>query len=95
MHNLLINIKKGFLSPLDSKMHSEAKLHILAKLIDCEQLKNVIVKNLISNIPEFGKNFDWNVGSILQHLKVEMIIDILRMNKDIRLFNSIFSPTTM
>lgn len=89
MQNLLINIKDGILLPLNSQMYSEAELRILAKFIDLEPLKNIIIKNLISNIPEFGRNFDWNIGSILQHLETEAVISVLRVNTDNRLFNSI------
>lgn len=89
MKNVLKKLKDNDFIILDQQIFSEADLRTLASLLNLEQSKSIIVSNLISQLPAHGKNFDWNTGSILQHIDTSIIIDILRENTDSQLFNSI------
>ncbi len=89
MEKVFKEIKKGNLAILDSQVYSETDLRVLAGIIDTDSSKSLIVRDLVLNIPLYGRNLDWNVGSILQHLEAELIIDTLQGSKDVRLFNSI------
>lgn len=87
---IMKSLKDGAPEVLDSRVFSEAELRLLAEAIDFEaSLKSEIVKNLISSIPSHGRNFDWNVGSIIQHLDVSLVIEALQSSHDVRLYNSI------
>jgi len=89
MENVFNKIKNGDLAILDSQVYSEKDLRVLAGIIGSDLSKSLLVRDLILNIPMCGRNFDWNVGSVLQHLEAELVIDTLRENKDVRLVNSI------
>jgi hypothetical protein len=89
MEQVFDAIKNKNLTELDFRVISEQDLRFLAKLISGDSEKAQIVKELIVNIPEYGRNFDWNIGSIFQHLEAGLIVDVLKSNKDTRLINSI------
>jgi HEAT repeat protein len=89
MKNFFKKIQAGGLEVLDKQVFSEVDLAILADLINQEPDRQGLVHGLVNSIPKFGKNFDWNVGSILRHIEVQLIINILSDGFDERLFNSI------
>jgi HEAT repeat protein len=74
---------------LDQRIFSEADLSALAGLINRGSAGSEIIQNLINKIPKFGHNFDWNVGSILQHTDGQYTVNVLRAQTDIKLFDSI------
>jgi HEAT repeat protein len=89
MKNILKKLKSNDLVVLDQQVFSEIELRTLANLLNFEESKSIVVRNLVSQLPVRGRNFDWNVGSILQHIEVSVIIDVLKKNTDPKLFNSI------
>lgn len=82
-------IQNGVISVLDSRVFSEAELRSLADIINGDSSKSLLVRNFILQISKFGRNFDWNVGSILQHIDPELIIAALQEKHDSGIFNSI------
>ncbi|MEK7525685.1 MAG: HEAT repeat domain-containing protein [Patescibacteria group bacterium] len=88
MKEVLNSIKDGDFSILDSKVYSEDQLRKLAEQIKGHSAWFAMVKEVILNIPNFGRNFDWNTGSILQHLGADVVVDVLRTNSEI-LLNSV------
>jgi len=89
MDKIFKGIKQGNLDIMDSRAFSEKELKQLSELINNDDGKIDIVRALILGIPEHNRNYDWNVGSTVQHLDVELIIGILGQNSDDRLLNSI------
>lgn len=89
MDKIFKKIKLNNYDALDLWVFSEHDLAILAGLIRKDKGKPGIVQDLILKIPEHSRNYDWNVGSIIQHLDVELVIDVLRSDKNDRLLNSI------
>lgn len=72
-------------------IYSEEQLKDFALKIKAEE-KNLseFVINLIDFIPERNRNYDWNVGSILQYFDAELIIDAIKKIDNLpRLHNSI------
>jgi len=64
--------------PLAQKILTEEELKYLAKLINKSRQQQQLIFNLIKIIPNLNRNYDWNIGSILQHLDVNFIIDTLK-----------------
>lgn len=89
MKTVLKKLKDNDLVILDQQIFSERDLRTLANLLSLEQQEPIIIRNLISQYPAHGKNFDWNMGSILQHIEVSIIIDVLSENTNLQLYNSI------
>lgn len=52
---------------LDSCILSESDLAIISEIIKKKRNSHKYLLDLVALIPEFSKNFDWNMGSILQH----------------------------
>lgn len=89
MKQIFRQIKSREYKTLSSHIFSETDLKILGELINSNPNRNAIVKNLINELPKFNRNFDWNVGSIIQHVNVEVIIKTLNTLKNPNLYNSI------
>lgn len=89
MNEIFKKLKRGEFDVLESKIFSESDLNVLSGYLkeDSDELK--IVKQLITQIPQYNRNYDWNAGSIIQHLDIEIIINVLRSNTDKSLLNSI------
>lgn len=84
-------LKHDDFSLLSEKIYSEENLKKLSNLVNLSRFTNnyKLVKNLIVNIPLYNRNYDWNVGSILQHLDIDLIIDSLKRIDTHNLYNSI------
>lgn len=89
MRQIFSEVKRGKLGLLNLQVFSEKDLRIIANSINRDPRKAQIIKELITSIPKFGRKFDWNVGSILQHLEPRLIIEVLEQNEDVELMNSI------
>ncbi len=89
MKDIFFEIKKGNVESLNSQIICEHDLRTIANYIKKDHRKHYIIENLIMNIPKFGRKFDWNVGSILQHLGASLVINVLRQSNDSGLINSI------
>ncbi|OHA47557.1 MAG: hypothetical protein A2541_02190 [Candidatus Taylorbacteria bacterium RIFOXYD2_FULL_36_9] len=77
---------------LSKKIFSERELLKIAKIISEEkdESKKVIIFNLIDKISSYGKEYGWNVASILQHINSDLVITIFKNIQNIpRLYNSI------
>ena len=79
---IFVGIVKGETNLLERKIFSEIDLRSIARLIDKIKDQDRVVYNLIHDIPKRNKNYDWNVGSILQHLSVDLVIDFLNIIKN-------------
>ncbi len=87
--SLLINESYDF---LDKKIFAENELLKISSVIlnenGCNQ--KIIISNLIDKISSYGKNYDWNVASILQHLPADLVVGIFKEIQNIpRFHNSI------
>jgi ubiE/COQ5 methyltransferase family. len=89
MEKIYKSIKSGNVTPLEKRVFSEFDLRELGKHIQADAGKDKIIANFINHIPESNRFFDWNIGSVLQHLDVQIIIKILSGEFDQRLYNSI------
>jgi len=89
MKKIFNEIKIGNNKVLDKSIYSEDDLSVIGCLINEEIDQINIIQNLITQIPMYGKNYDWNVGSILQHVNVKHIIELLKSINDPHLYNSI------
>ena len=77
---------------LNKIIFCEKELLRIARLIlkEKEDVKRIIIYNLINRIPSYGKNYDWNVASILQHIPPDLAINIFKNVQNIPSFyNSI------
>lgn len=87
---ILDEMIKGNRVILTGHIYPEVELKWLA-----EELKNIrnrdeIIFDLINDIPNLNRNYDWNVGSILQHFKVDIVINsIIELKSPERFYNSI------
>lgn len=82
-------IIKGDFSVLAQDIFTESDLKIIAKIVQNRNKDSLLVFNLITSIPLHGREYDWNIGSILQHFDAQSIIDVLERVQDVRLHNSI------
>lgn len=94
--NDLINKDQNFenfvdnISMLDSTILSEKFLEGISSSIKHSKHIPTYLFDLISSIPDYGNNFDWNIGSILQHFNPEDIIDAIRKIENLpKFYNSI------
>ena len=53
---------------LDDQELPETKLKKIAQLIPLNKEGDKIIYSFLEKIPNYGKNYDWNVGSIFQHI---------------------------
>jgi len=53
---------------LDNQEFSEIKLKEIAQLIVGDENEDKIIYSFLEKIPNYGKNYDWNIGSIFQHI---------------------------
>lgn len=84
------HIRLNNLAALECQIYDEEILKLVSQKIVTSKQQNKYLSKLIDSIPGFSKNYDWNVGSILQHLEVKMIIDILKSTKPLsKLYGSI------
>ncbi len=78
----VINFNLKYLDFLEENILSEEVLKMIAgeiaKINNCKE----IVFNLMNGLEKGNRNYDWNVGSILQHLDVDLIINFLKDKKD-------------
>lgn len=72
------NILKGDFQILKSRIFSEKFLKELS--VDVSSLPDFgdLILKIISKIPIFGYFYDWNCGSLLQHLDVSIISELLK-----------------
>ncbi len=77
-------------SQFDTVMLSENELKLISKLLKESKNLHEILFELISINPDFGKNYDWNIGSLIQHFDAELIIDALKKIENLpKYYNSI------
>jgi|GEM_PF-876759 len=74
---------------LAQKILTEEELKCLAKLINKSIQQQQLIFNLINIIPNLNRNYDWNVGSVLQHLDINLITDALKKIDPTKLYESI------
>jgi len=67
-------------SLFDCGVLSENELKVISKIIKKDKNVHAYLFDLVTLIPEFGRNFDWNTGSILQHFDPEIVINTLKKN---------------
>lgn len=86
-----VDVEDFSLESLQDCIYSEEQLKIFAINIKNEKYNiTEFIINLIDLIPERNRNYDWNVGSILQYFDAEAIIDALKKVDNLpRLHNSI------
>lgn len=86
-----IGIKDLSTDSLGECIYTEEQLKDFALKIKTENSKIFeFVVNLIDLIPEKNRNYDWNVGSILQHFDAEIVVDAIKKIDNLpRLHNSI------
>ena len=65
------------LQVLDERVMTEAELRQIAQKIKCTDSYGIIF-NLIDGLPKYGRAYDWNVGSILQHLDAELVVSSIQ-----------------
>ena len=68
---------------------SEEKLRHIANYLNTLKNRGKIVESLINKINNSNRSYDWNVGSILQHLDIDIIIGSLKKLEWNKLHNSI------
>ena len=66
--NLKSKIKNLDFGFLDNQEFPETKLKEIAQLISRNENEDKIIYSLLEKIPNYKKNYDWNVGSIFQHI---------------------------
>ena len=66
------------LQVLDERIMSEAELRQIAQKIKRTDSYGIIF-NLIDGLPKYGRAYDWNVGSILQHLDSELVVSSMQL----------------
>lgn len=77
---------------LDKTIFSENRLLQIANIIsnETEKNQNIIINKLISKIPIYKKVYDWNIGSILQHIAPDLVISNFKNTKNLTdFYNSI------
>lgn len=85
-----MNIKRGDFKILEETIYSEETLSKIAENILRSKNKDRIIFNLIENIPWRNHNYDWNIGSLLQHFKSDDVINEFKKFDTIaRFYNSI------
>ncbi len=89
IRNVFKGVKSGNFQILSMRIFSEENLAILSVYINNIKDRSLLVDNLISGLSSCDRNYDWNVGSILQHLDVDLIISSLQKIKLSALYNSI------
>ncbi len=83
------SLRNGRLSVLDERLFSEADLKEVAENIKKATSYGTVFR-LIDDIPKWGRTYDWNVGSILQHLDCELTVSSLQHIENIEaLYESI------
>lgn len=75
------SIKDDELRILGQKPYSEETLHVVAKHISNSQYTSEYIYSLLCQIPYHNRDFDWNVGSILQHCESSLVLDAFRRLK--------------
>ncbi len=83
------DIKKDNFVLLSQRIYSEEELKELAKIIKYSNKEAELVYSLIFNLTKQNRNYDWNCGSILQHLSIDFIIEALKKLNLLELYNSI------
>ncbi len=77
---------------LDKVIFSEKELLKISEVIlkEKEESRKIIVINLIDKISSYGKKYDWNIASILQHIHSDLVITAFKDIQNLpRLYNSI------
>ncbi len=74
---------------LANKVFTESELKKLGQYISTNENQADLIYKLISFIPKSNRIFDWNVGSVLQHLDADLIIASLGRGFEPTLYNSI------
>jgi len=87
--NLKNKIKKLDFDFLDDQLFSETKLKEIALLISGNKEENEIIYSFLEKIPNYGENYDWNIGSILQHLSPIKIFTEFKKFDSKKFLNSI------
>lgn len=70
-------ILTGECAVLDARVHDEAVLVGVAERINALRHRALLLSQLIDALPEHGRCYDWNVGSILQHFEAKTVIAAL------------------
>ncbi|MDD5251266.1 MAG: HEAT repeat domain-containing protein [Patescibacteria group bacterium] len=73
----------GGLSVLDEATLSEAELRNIAERIKRTAAFGSVFL-MLDSLPRYGRNYDWNVGSILQHFEASLVLDALKHVGDLR-----------
>lgn len=75
-------VYKGIVSEnldfLSNQIFSEDILRKIAKRISSDVSCQDLIYKLVINIPRSNRNYDWNVGSILQHFESTIVLDMFR-----------------
>lgn len=87
--NLKNKIKNLDFDFLDDQLFSETKLKEIALLISGNKEENKIIYSFLEKIPNCGENYDWNIGSILQHLSSIKIFTEFKKFDSQKFLNSI------
>jgi len=77
---------------LDKAIYCEKELLKIAQIIlmEKEETRKIVISNLIEKIPSYGKEYDWNIASILQHIDSDLVISVFKKTQNIpRFYNSI------
>ncbi len=75
---------------LDQAVLSERELKMISQIASSKYSRISFIMELLQGILNYGRNYDWNCGSILQHFNSELIIDALKKIENLpRYYNSI------
>jgi HEAT repeat protein len=87
--NIFFDIKCDNFNSLSTRVYSEEELKTIGQLTNKDRKRAELVKSLIINLPSSNDNYDWNIGSILQHIDADLIINILKKIDQKQLYGSI------
>lgn len=76
------------ISQLDTVILSETELKRIAQLAIEKHDGRAFVQSLLEDVPNYGRYFDWNCGSILQHFDSELVIDCLKKLENLPRYHS-------
>ncbi|MCK4794594.1 MAG: HEAT repeat domain-containing protein [Desulfobacteraceae bacterium] len=82
-------IQKSHYTSLTERRWPEADLQVLAGKIAREPNAERLMKSLICQIPLLDEDYDWNVGSLIQHWDPVVVSNILPKIQQVELLNSI------
>jgi hypothetical protein len=74
---------------LNKKLMSEEILKNIAQQIPNNNYESKIIYSLLEKIPYYGRNYDWNIGSILQHMLPATVFKEFKKFDSKRFLNSI------